>query len=228
MAAGAHLRREVFSRGPAAGADAGAAEGGPLLRNGRYSPALLTSDVDAIQNLYRANGFSDVNVTTDCERRTGGCQRACVEDRQHPRDHHDRGGRAAEVRHGSAERRGPGAHEGCEVTDEHDRRSAVFAGHARRRSRHHTELLPEPRLRPGEHHRGAEQGRRRSARRPMSRWTWSKGIRSLSIACCSPASTTRGRRTCRASCACMRAIRWTRRRCWTRSGTSTISRSSTR
>jgi outer membrane protein assembly complex protein YaeT len=34
------------------------------LRNGRYSPQLLQSDVSAIQNLYRANGFSDVNVTT--------------------------------------------------------------------------------------------------------------------------------------------------------------------
>ena len=35
------------------------------LRNGRYSPALLSSDVDAVQNLYKANGFSDVSVTTD-------------------------------------------------------------------------------------------------------------------------------------------------------------------
>jgi outer membrane protein insertion porin family len=35
------------------------------LRHGRYSPALLTSDVNAIENLYRANGFNDVNVTTD-------------------------------------------------------------------------------------------------------------------------------------------------------------------
>jgi len=35
------------------------------LRSGRYSPALLTADVNAIENLYRANGFSDVNVATD-------------------------------------------------------------------------------------------------------------------------------------------------------------------
>jgi len=34
------------------------------LRNGRYSPQLLQADVAAFQNLYRANGFNDVNVTT--------------------------------------------------------------------------------------------------------------------------------------------------------------------
>jgi outer membrane protein assembly factor BamA len=34
-------------------------------RNGRYSPALLSTDVDTIKNLYRANGFNDVDVTTD-------------------------------------------------------------------------------------------------------------------------------------------------------------------
>lgn len=33
------------------------------LRNGRYSPALISADVNAIQALYRANGFNDVSVT---------------------------------------------------------------------------------------------------------------------------------------------------------------------
>lgn len=35
------------------------------IRHGRYSPALLSSDVNAIGNLYKANGFNDVSVTTD-------------------------------------------------------------------------------------------------------------------------------------------------------------------
>jgi outer membrane protein assembly factor BamA len=34
-------------------------------RSGRYSPALVTSDVSAIQALYRANGFDQATVTTD-------------------------------------------------------------------------------------------------------------------------------------------------------------------
>ncbi|MCW5982503.1 MAG: BamA/TamA family outer membrane protein [Bryobacteraceae bacterium] len=36
-------------------------------RNGRYSQALLESDLDAIRNLYRANGFRDVEVTARTE-----------------------------------------------------------------------------------------------------------------------------------------------------------------
>jgi outer membrane protein assembly factor BamA len=34
-------------------------------RNGRYSPALVSGDVSAIQALYRANGFDQATVTTD-------------------------------------------------------------------------------------------------------------------------------------------------------------------
>lgn len=34
-------------------------------RSGRYSPALVTSDVSAIQALYRANGFDEATITTD-------------------------------------------------------------------------------------------------------------------------------------------------------------------
>jgi outer membrane protein insertion porin family len=34
-------------------------------RSGRYSPALVSSDVAAIQALYRANGFDEATVTTD-------------------------------------------------------------------------------------------------------------------------------------------------------------------
>jgi outer membrane protein assembly complex protein YaeT len=34
------------------------------LRSGRYSPALMKSDVDAIQALYRANGFNQASITT--------------------------------------------------------------------------------------------------------------------------------------------------------------------
>ena len=34
-------------------------------RSGRYSPALVSADVSAIQALYRANGFDQANVTTD-------------------------------------------------------------------------------------------------------------------------------------------------------------------
>jgi outer membrane protein insertion porin family len=34
-------------------------------RNGRYSPALVSGDVSAIQALYRANGFDEATVTTD-------------------------------------------------------------------------------------------------------------------------------------------------------------------
>jgi len=36
---------------------------GGSLRNGRYSPALLAADVVAMENLYRANGFSAAKVT---------------------------------------------------------------------------------------------------------------------------------------------------------------------
>jgi outer membrane protein insertion porin family len=32
------------------------------LRNGRYSPALMKSDVDAILALYRANGFNKATI----------------------------------------------------------------------------------------------------------------------------------------------------------------------
>ncbi|WP_433984785.1 POTRA domain-containing protein [Tunturiibacter empetritectus] len=34
-------------------------------RSGRYSPALVSGDVGAIQALYRANGFDQAKVTTD-------------------------------------------------------------------------------------------------------------------------------------------------------------------
>ena len=34
-------------------------------RSGRYSPALVSADVSAIQALYRANGFDQATVTTD-------------------------------------------------------------------------------------------------------------------------------------------------------------------
>jgi outer membrane protein insertion porin family len=34
-------------------------------RSGRYSPALVSGDVSAIQALYRANGFDDAKITTD-------------------------------------------------------------------------------------------------------------------------------------------------------------------
>ncbi|MGF7179560.1 POTRA domain-containing protein [Tunturiibacter psychrotolerans] len=34
-------------------------------RSGRYSPALVSGDVNAIQSLYRANGFDDAKITTD-------------------------------------------------------------------------------------------------------------------------------------------------------------------
>ena len=37
------------------------------LRNGRYSPALVASDVSAIQALYRANGFDQAKVTTEVQ-----------------------------------------------------------------------------------------------------------------------------------------------------------------
>jgi outer membrane protein insertion porin family len=36
-------------------------------RSGRYSPALVSSDVTAIQALYRANGFDEATVTTNVE-----------------------------------------------------------------------------------------------------------------------------------------------------------------
>ena len=35
------------------------------MRSGRYSPSLVTSDVNSIEALYRANGFADAKVTTD-------------------------------------------------------------------------------------------------------------------------------------------------------------------
>jgi outer membrane protein insertion porin family len=35
------------------------------LRSGRYSPSLVTSDVNSIEALYRANGFDQAKVTTD-------------------------------------------------------------------------------------------------------------------------------------------------------------------
>ena len=34
------------------------------LRNGRYSPALMKSDVDSILALYRANGFNNATIST--------------------------------------------------------------------------------------------------------------------------------------------------------------------
>ena len=36
-----------------------------LIRYGRYTEALASQDVDAIKNLYQANGFRDVNVTPE-------------------------------------------------------------------------------------------------------------------------------------------------------------------
>jgi outer membrane protein insertion porin family len=40
-------------------------KGNAYQRSGRYSPALVSSDVSAIQALYRANGFDQATVTTD-------------------------------------------------------------------------------------------------------------------------------------------------------------------
>ncbi|HEV2710332.1 MAG TPA: POTRA domain-containing protein [Edaphobacter sp.] len=37
------------------------------LRSGRYSPSLVTSDVNSIEALYRANGFDQAKVTTDVQ-----------------------------------------------------------------------------------------------------------------------------------------------------------------
>jgi outer membrane protein assembly complex protein YaeT len=37
----------------------------PYVRNGRFSPALLSNDVDSITSLYRANGFNNVKITSD-------------------------------------------------------------------------------------------------------------------------------------------------------------------
>jgi outer membrane protein insertion porin family len=40
-------------------------KGNAYQRSGRYSPALVASDVSSIQALYRANGFDEATVTTD-------------------------------------------------------------------------------------------------------------------------------------------------------------------
>jgi outer membrane protein assembly complex protein YaeT len=37
----------------------------PYVRNGRFSPVLLSNDVDSITSLYRANGFNKVKITSD-------------------------------------------------------------------------------------------------------------------------------------------------------------------
>jgi len=38
------------------------------VRNGRFSPTLLSNDVDAIKSLYQSNGFTKVNITTGEEK----------------------------------------------------------------------------------------------------------------------------------------------------------------
>lgn len=39
------------------------AKADPYLRSGRYSPALVQTDITSIQSLYRANGFNDTTIT---------------------------------------------------------------------------------------------------------------------------------------------------------------------
>ncbi|HEU5341944.1 POTRA domain-containing protein [Edaphobacter sp.] len=44
-------------------------KGNPYQRSGRYSPSLVTADVNSIQALYRANGFDEAKVTTKVQDR---------------------------------------------------------------------------------------------------------------------------------------------------------------
>ena len=48
-------------------------------RSGRYSPALVSGDVSAIQALYRANGFDEAKITTDVKDVTSREERKAVE-----------------------------------------------------------------------------------------------------------------------------------------------------
>ena len=72
-------------------------------RSGRYSPALVTADVSAIQALYRANGFDEAKVTTEVKDVDDAANGKPLKVARDCGDLHDRGGAAAEVRHG-----GPG------------------------------------------------------------------------------------------------------------------------
>ena len=59
------------------------------MRSGRYSPSLVTGDVNSIEALYRANGFDQAKVTTDVKDVDDALQWKASEERADPRDLYD-------------------------------------------------------------------------------------------------------------------------------------------
>ena len=119
-------------------------------RSGKYSPALVSADVAAIQALYRANGFDEATVTTDVKDFSTSSE-----------------GRPLKVAElvvtytiveGPQQKFGTVALNGVdgepderrESADEFTDGAAVFAGDAFGRPGHSAAVLPEQWVRPGE------------------------------------------------------------------------------
>ncbi len=127
-------------------------------RSGRYSPALVSGDVSAIQGAVSGEWIRSGDGDDGCEGYLDVAGWKAVEGGRDRGDLHDRGRAAAEVWHGGLERRGREPDEGCKGTDEYAAGAAVFAGDAFGRPGYGAAVLPEPRLRPGEGRYPAGEG----------------------------------------------------------------------